>query len=234
MSAGGDLAPFFVQPPAAGTGYRQGVVQTWNPATAENTVVVSGQLFTNLPILNTSEALLLAPGDVVGILTSGGPVASWAILGRLTIPGTEAAASALEAFSNPIRAGVVTTQQSTASTSYVDLGTVGPQVTVTIGRSGKCLVILSSQMGYATATATGGCKASFVASGANTIGTSGQRSINMGTNTGAAGTYRVDQFGATFYLDGLNPGVTTFTMKYGAQNGVTADFSDRILVVMPL
>lgn len=226
-----DLSPLFAPSTPTGAGYRQGIIRAWNPLTAENTVEVGGALVDNLPILNTTESLLLAPGDVVGILTAG---PSWCILGRLTVPGTPEAASAQQALTNPIRAAVINTQESTASTTYGDLATVGPQVTVTIGRSGKCLVIINSQMGYATATDTGGCKASFVASGANTLTTSGQRSINMGLKTGAPSTYRVDQFGATFYLDGLNPGATTFTMKYGAQNGATADFSDRVLVVMPL
>ncbi|MEU5939413.1 hypothetical protein ABZ807_09500 [Micromonospora sp. NPDC047548] len=229
-----DLTPILAQQPAAGLRYRQGIIRAWNPLTAENTVDVDGVLVDNLPILNTNEAVLLAPGDVVGILATGQAAGSWCILGRLTIPGTPAAASALDAVSNPIRAAVISTQESTASAVYGDLATVGPEVTVTIGRSGKCLVIISSQMGYATAAALGGCKASFVAAGANTLATSPQRSINMASNTGAPSTYRVDQFGATFYLSGLVAGATTFTMKYGAQLGVTADFSDRVLVVMPL
>lgn len=230
-----DTASLFAQQPAAALGYRQGILRAWNPLNAENTVDVGGTLIENLPILNTNnDALQLAPGDVVGILTTGASANSWMILGRVTMPGTPAAESLLSQVSSGIVVGVVTTQQSTASTTYVDLTTVGPSATVTIRATGKCLVILSAQMGYATATDMGGAKASFVASGANTIATSGQRSINMGMKTGAASTFRVDQFGATFYLAGLNPGVTTFTMKYGAQNGATADFSDRVLVVFPL
>lgn len=230
-----DLTPLLAQQPTTGVGYRQGIIRSWNATNAENTVEVDGILVENLPILNTNnDALQLAAGDAVGIMTTGTAASSWMILGRVTIPGTPAAESLLSQVSSGIAAGVVTTQQSTASTTYTDLATVGPSATVTIRPTGKCLVIISAQMGYATATATGGAKASFVATGANTIGTSGQRSINMGLLTGAAGTFRVDQFGATFYLDGLNPGPTTFTMKYGAQNGATADFSDRVLVVFPL
>ncbi|MEV5211321.1 hypothetical protein AB0K35_27995 [Micromonospora sp. NPDC053740] len=230
-----DLTPLFAAQPAATLGYRQGIVRAWNPTNAENTVEVDGTLVENLTILNTNnDALQLAPDDVVGILTTGAAASSWMILGRATTPGTPAAESLLSQVSSGIASAVINTQQSTTSGTYTDLATPGPSATVTIRATGKCLVILSSQMGYATAGSIGGCKASFVASGANTIATSGQRSINMVSSVGAPSTYRIDQFGATFYLDGLNPGATTFTMKYGAQNGATADFSDRVIVVFPL
>jgi len=231
-----DLVPVLAAQPAPGLGYRQGVLRAWNTVNAENTVDVGGMLVDNLPILNTNnDALQLAAGDVVGILTTGAAASSWMILGRVTMPGTPAAESLLSQVSSGIDVGVVNTAQSTSSTTYGDLATVGPSATVTIRPTGKCLVIISSQMGYATAGSTGGCKASFVATGANTLGTSPQRSINMYSNMGSPSTARVDQFGATFYLSGLNPGATTFTMKYGAQaGGATADFADRVLVAFPL
>lgn len=233
-----DLAPLFAPPPAGGVGYRQGIIRAWNPATAENTVEVDGVLIDDLSILNTNnDALPLAAGDSVGILTTGQSASSWMILGRLTIPGTPAAESLLSQVSSGIAAAIINTQESTASTTYVDLATVGPSATVTIRPTGKALVIMSSQIGFVRVGAQdGGGAISFVASGANTLSTDPARSINMWSSVGGPppSLARVDQFGAVFYLAGLNAGVTTFTMKYKGQTGATADFSDRVLVVWPL
>ena len=233
-----DLTPLFVPPPPAGVGYRQGIIRAWNTTTAENTVEVDGVLIDDLSILNTNnDALQLAAGDTVGILTTGAAASSWCILGRLTIPGTPAAESLLSQVSSGIAAGIINTQESTSSTTYGNLATVGPSATVTIRATGKALVIMSSQIGFVTVGGQeGGGAASFVASGANTLTTDPARSINHWTSVGGPppSLARVDQFGAVFYLNGLNPGVTTFTMKYKAQSAVTADFSDRVLVVWPL
>ncbi|HEY3484350.1 MAG TPA: hypothetical protein VGK49_03150, partial [Ilumatobacteraceae bacterium] len=87
-----DLVPLLAQSPGPAVGFRQGVIVTWDQETAENTVLVGRSIMTNLPILNTSEAAILAEGDVVGILVAG---ATWGILGRFTIPGTPEAVSAL-------------------------------------------------------------------------------------------------------------------------------------------
>jgi hypothetical protein len=234
-----DLTPLFAAPPAGGVGYRQGIVRAWNPATAENTVDVDGALVDNLSILNTNnDALQLAAGDVVGILTTGAAASSWAILGRLTIPGTPAAESLLSQVSSGIDAAVITTQQTTTSTTYTDLATVGPSATVTIRPTGKALVVVSSQMAFAeVSTQETGAAVSFVASGANSIGTSSQRSVNSWLSVGGppASIGRTDQYGATFYLSGLNTGETTFTLKYKTQmTGKTAYFADRVIVVWPL
>lgn len=235
MARTDDLVPLLAAAPAPGLGFRQGTVLTWNQATAENTVDVGGATLTNVPILNTSEALLLGEGDVVGILTAG---ASWFILGRVTIPGTPEAASALTAVSSGIAAGTVSTQQTTTSTTYGDLATVGPSATVTIRATGKALVIVSAQMAYAeSATQETGAAVSFVASGANSLATSSQRSVNSWLSVGGppASIGRTDQYGATFYLSGLNTGATTFTLKYKSQMaGKTAYFADRVIVVWPL
>ncbi|MBQ0982237.1 hypothetical protein [Micromonospora sp. M61] len=50
-----------------------------------------------------------------GILSTGGSAASWAVLGRLTVPGTAAAASALNAIDTIT--GEQPNQHSTTSTT---------------------------------------------------------------------------------------------------------------------
>lgn len=237
--ASDDLTPVLAAPAAApGLGSRQGIVREWNPVTAENVVEVDGVLIPNLSILNTNEASQLKAGDVVTILTTGSAASSWGILGRLTIPGTPEAASALSAVSSGINAGIVSTFEPTTSTTYTDLATPGPSATVTIRPTGKALVIVSVQLGFAElATQETGAAVSFVASGANTIGVSPQWSVNTWLSVAGPppSIGRTDQLGATFYVDGLNPGVTTFTLKYRTQQaGKAAKFADRVIVVWPL
>lgn len=78
-----DLAPLLAPTRTPVAGVRQGVVVAWDAITYANTVDVGGQELTNLPVLNSSDAALVAAGDVVSILTFG---ASWLILGRITVP----------------------------------------------------------------------------------------------------------------------------------------------------
>lgn len=79
-----DLVGMLKPEAGPGTGFRQGQILTWDPDTGHNTVSVGGSLLTDVPVLNTSEAIALKPGHVVGLLTFGG---SWFILGRITPPG---------------------------------------------------------------------------------------------------------------------------------------------------
>lgn len=226
--AGDDLAPLF-GPPPAWRPYRQGIVLTWNQATAENTVVVEGQVFTDLPILNTSEALLLGPGDVVTITSMGTGAKSWAILGRLTIPGSDAAATALDA----IRTKSVTTVDYENRSTYIwgDLTTVGPVVTnVNIGPSGRCLVFITSTI--ILLGASGGGEMAYAITGATTVPT--------GDNPPALAYYGPAGSGPTatrlVLQEDLNPGVHTFTAKYMAEMdpGGEARFGGRNLTVIPL
>lgn len=221
-----DLAPLFAPPPAAGVGYRQGVVVAWNPTTAENTIDVGGALIDNVPVLNTNESLLLAPGDVVGVLTAG---QSWCILGRLTIPATPGAASAL----NAIRTQSVTVPvyETTSSFIWGDLATVGPVVSgVQIGPSGRCLVFITSTI--ILLGASGGGEMAYEISGATTVGT--------GDTPPSLAYYGPVSSGPTctrlVLQEGLNVGAHTFTAKYLADMGVggSARFGGRNLTVIPL
>lgn len=81
--------------PDVGVGFRQGTIVTWNTSTGENTISVAGGTLTNVPILNTGEAIALQAGHTVGLLTFNG---SWFILGRITVPGDSDFASASVAF----------------------------------------------------------------------------------------------------------------------------------------
>lgn len=81
--------------PEPGVGFRQGTVVAWNSTTGENTVSVAGGTLTNIPVLNTGEAIALKAGHTVGLLTFNG---SWFILGRITKPNDPNFAAASVAF----------------------------------------------------------------------------------------------------------------------------------------
>lgn len=81
---GDDLTSLFAPPSTGpGVGFRQGLVVSWDSNTGENVINVAGTLFSNIPVLNTAEAIALKAGHVVGLLTAG---PSWFVLGRITPP----------------------------------------------------------------------------------------------------------------------------------------------------
>lgn len=105
----------------------------------------------------------------------------------------------------------VVTDQSTSSTSYTDLGTIGPQVSVMVGSSGLLLV------GWNVQHDDGNGFTSIALSGANT--SSASDNICLHGN---------QIFGRTYVYTGLTPGSTTVTMKYRAGTG-TSGFQRRSL-----
>ena len=228
MSYGSDdLTPLFGGQPGPGVGYRQGVVRAWNPVTAENTVEVGGALIENVPVLNTNEVLLLAPGDVVGVLTAG---PSWCILGRLTVPGTAGAATALNAIRT--QSANVPAYETRTSAIWGDLATVGPIVSnVVIGPSGRCLVFITSTI--TLLTTSGGGEMAYAITGATSVPT--------GDTPPALAWYGPAGSGPTMtrlvLQEGLNAGSHTFTAKYSALDlgpGGSARFGGRNLTVVPL
>lgn len=236
-----DLAPLLVPAEAPGVGFRQGTILTWDPLDAANTVSVGGTVMENLPILNTNEALLLEPGAVVGILTAG---PSWFILGRITVPATPAAASALAMVSSRIVAASDPDQGTRSSTAFGNLSgaAVGPSVTVNISGSGKALLWWSCAYG-ATGNwepiSTGGT--SVAVSGATTRAASADYSLGhymefpASPALGTALTSTSIQNTLMHLFEGLNPGQNTFTMQYRNRTGSTnCQFETREIAVFAL
>jgi hypothetical protein len=237
-----DLVPLLT--PARGVpsgppvGFRQGVIVTWDAETAENTVLVAGAIMENLPILNTSEASILTAGDVVGVLTAG---PTWAIMGRFTYPGTPEAVSSISAITNRIQAAADSSSGSRNSITYGDLtgSSVGPSVTATIGSSGRALVLWSAEIGQTGLTHEINPHVGVAVTGATTRAADAEAALNVEFRDATGG--QTSEFQAwfqmgTFHLfEGLNPGATTFTLKYrhdGMATSVT--FSAREIAVFVL
>lgn len=223
-----DLAPLFTsQPdrPAQPMSYRQGIIQTWNPVTLENTVLVGRTALTNLPVLGVGEAASYAAGITVGLAVVE---STWAIIGRFVIPATTDAQDAITQVGQRAFTSTVITNEATSSTSYTDLATVGPRVSdVRIPASGKAEVTISAQFAAAVAPLTAGSVGVEVSGGAS-IAPSSHRSLFLIGNTAALNATRVVQF------EGLPPGsLCTFTLKY-LTNGSSHEFANRDITVKTL
>jgi hemolysin activation/secretion protein len=118
----------------------------------------------------------------------------------------------------------VNTVQTTTNTSYTNLTTVGPQVTLTTGP--KALIVMSARASNSTAGANSW--ASYEVTGASAISASDNYALSYDSPVSSSTIY------ATYATiePSLTPGSNVFTMKYRASSG-TATFSSRRLAVIP-
>jgi hypothetical protein len=118
----------------------------------------------------------------------------------------------------------VATSQATTSTSYTDLTTSGPAVTVTISATGHAMVILTA--GIDSENSNTLCYMGFAESGTNTASGTDTRSLSMDRTSGP-------HLSATYFLTGLTSGSTTFTAKYRSNSGTnTCTYADRNIIVI--
>lgn len=127
------------------------------------------------------------------------------------------------AFRTPSTASV-NVQQSTTSSSYTNLSTSGPAVTVTTGT--RALVIINCSLQN---TSTNSSFASFDVTGASSISAVDDYAIRHRDGTGSNGE---EQMGRAHLFTGLTAGTNTFTMKYRVIGG-TGRFDNREIIVIP-
>jgi hypothetical protein len=119
---------------------------------------------------------------------------------------------------------LITTSQTTTSTSYVDLATVGPSVSVATGA--YAFVIATCQMENNTNDFQ--TYMSWAVSGATTR--SAIDAVAVGKDGTPAGNFcRLTNFDM---INNLTPGTNTFTAKYRVGGG-TGTFSERRITVFP-
>jgi hypothetical protein len=119
----------------------------------------------------------------------------------------------------------VTTSESTGSTSYTDVTTPGPAVTVTTGT--KAIVIVTSLVQNSTSGQN--AYASYAVSGASAISATDDRAVLIT----AAATNQTLRASSAYMETGLTAGSNTFTMKYRVTGG-TGSFQNRRITVIPL
>lgn len=123
------------------------------------------------------------------------------------------------------QAAVVSTSETSTSTSFAALTTPGPAVTVTSGTS--ALVGITANMKHNTNSAF--TIASFAVSGATTIASSDSVSLQRQVTTAATDTTRASM---VMIQTLLNAGSNTFTMQYRVTSS-TGTFADRNIFVVP-
>ncbi len=115
--------------------------------------------------------------------------------------------------------------ETTTSTVYANLATVGPSVTVKTGT--KALVIIAAYVN--NNTAAGSCNVGVAVSGASVIAPIDEASLYLGVpviNASMVASH-------SRIMPGLTPGLNTFTLKY-KQNGGTATFAHRRISVVDM
>lgn len=215
-----DLAGVIAGNQGGNANMRIGTVTAFDAGAGTLTVNVGG---TDLPGVFYNPAYLPLIGDVVAVLNAG---PTWYVLGS-TVNAT--------ARTTPVTAQI-DTQEATTSATYTDLATPGPAVTVTVGASGRVLVLFNARCGWSdnTVDAVDGAYVTVAASGANTIaplqfGISDYRQF-----TGTTGNVGVFSGAAMKLFTGLTSGPTTFTLKYrSASAGKSVDFGFRIIAAFP-
>jgi hypothetical protein len=151
----------------------------------------------------------LGIGSTSQVLTVSGGIPAWAT------PASSSPASGV---------ATVATDQSTTSSSYTDLATSGPAVTLTTGT--KVLVIVSA---YEYQSTSGGqARMSYAVSGATTIAALDSTALTLrridDTNIRASAVSRIT----------VTAGSNTFTAKYRTTGTGTANFLDREICVIDL
>ena len=127
-------------------------------------------------------------------------------------------------FSDPVEALVITAQ-TTTSTSYTDLPTVGPQVTLTMVAGQKASVHISARIKH---SAAGGQSAlmSWAVTGATAVAASDNWAVESAdTSTGGITLSRTGMFAAG------NTGSHTVVAKYQVQAGGTGTYFNRYIQV---
>ena len=118
----------------------------------------------------------------------------------------------------------VLASQATTSTTYTNLATVGPQVSV--NTSDRAVVFFASQL--TNSLSNGASSFSVAVSGATSVAASDDwRVVQDGVAAGNA-----NRVGVTHQFSGLNAGSNTFTMQYKVGSG-TGTYERREIVVLP-
>lgn len=144
--------------------------------------------------------------------------------GKATTAGSHFAVSGINEITERLsKSAAVLTSETTTGTTFTDLTTPGPAVTVDTGPS--ALVIVHGSMEN---TGTGSSRMGYDVSGATTIAAADNRGVGV---FGVAGVGAIHS-GVAWHTD-LTPGSNTFTAKYRVSAG-TGTFLSRRIVVVPM
>lgn len=196
-------------------GFSQGTVVEWDATAGTNIVRVRGVLLENLKSMIGSETGLIRVDDrvVVGRLNN-----SYAVFGRLDDVGVPARAFGVE------YAFVTTLNNPTASSVFQRRN--GPEVSVYIGSSRRCMVTLSAEIVIANNVE----RMSFQVAGASTIAAQVWRSLAISSASSEFQASRVIMLDAG---DGLNEGLNKFqTMHWTGNHAVNIPLVGEVQITV--
>lgn len=124
----------------------------------------------------------------------------------------------------PLQTRGVTTLETTTSTSWTDLATVGPSVTANIGATGNALIIVTAGIHINTTGVTGSLGVSI--DGASPV--SPVAGFGLNAATGAATVT------GSFVKTGLSAGSHTFKIQYENSGAIVVGYDVRSLIVWPI
>ena len=199
--------------------YHTGYVVAWNSITGENTIRVLGSIVQDVPVLSTSDSVLMDVDQVVGMLRFK---STYFILGRVTPAGQ----------SNVFNMSYhqVNDTGSTTSTTFTDLATFGPFVDVNVSTSSRALVHMSAEV------SNPGLELAYVGLqviGAKNYGPNIEMQLLSNNPVGESMTIPCSTF-RLFTSNEISPGPARFVMKYACLNGTSVSYSFRKLLVYPL
>lgn len=154
-----------------------------------------------------------AIGTTGQVLTVAGGIPTWATL-PASSPGSANS--------------FIANAQSTTSSTYTDLATVGPTVTLTTGT--KVLIIVGAYL-YGTQTFTHR-RMSYAISGATTLAAADENGLDMYIDDTQGNNYAPQMSFVTAQT--VTAGSNTFTAKYRQQGGSSASFANRWIIVIDL
>ena len=166
-----------------------------------------------------------AEGDLF-IGTGDNTTARKAIGSDFQLFRTRAAATNKAEWATLATGAAVAANEATTSTTFTDLTTAGPAVTVTTGTS--VLIIPTADL-YNSADGNYGLM-SYAVSGATTIAADAHTNLLIFTSPGAG---KDAQVSAAYIHSGLTPGSNTFTAKYRVNAG-TGNFLRRGITIIPI
>lgn len=209
------------------SGFYTGTVLAWDEVSGTNSVLVNNVPLNNLKSIQAGIGLLYAAGDTVMIVRKQ---TQYFVMGKISAPGGNNA--------NQVKYAEISANESTGSTTYTDLATFGPQLTINIGSSRRCLLLVGVRTNVA------GTASNQYIGGSATVNVTGESNIPVvGTTTSGILAQTTPIVGLSvscvrsFVLsagNGLNPGPNTFTMQYKSNfASPTCAFAERNITVIP-
>lgn len=235
MSTAAQIADLITRGVSAPTGpedvgFHTGTILAWDESSQTNTVLLNNVVLTNLKAIQNGIGVLYGAGDSVFIIRKQ---SQYFVVGKVSAPGS--------ALPNQIRYGEVSTFESTGSTTYTDLATVGPTISnVLIGSSRRFLLMVNVAINLSgtvpTNTFVGGIMSVDItgASTISTVGTVSAQWLGNGVTVGTGGLAYVTRNFVMTSGNGVNPGLHTFKAKYLSLAATpSVGFRDRNITVIP-